>query len=165
MTDYLFLVAELAVAFAGFTAIVSVLDARSDSRKRALDVLRLRAMLEASLTTIALALLSSLLLQAGLGETAWRWACAIGALAVGVLYVAQVRRSFTREMKEIPGYSLIFARFLAGMGIAGMGGLIAGAFGVGDPATLYALSATLLLSVAGLQFFRVSISIMGSASA
>lgn len=120
MTDYLFLIAELAAAFAGFTAIVSVLDTRSDSRQRALDVL-------------------------------------------GVLYIAQVRRGFTREMKEIPGYSLLFARFLAGMGIAGLGLLIAGASGVADPATLYTVCATILLSVAGLQFFRLSISIMGSA--
>lgn len=163
MTDYLFLIAELAAAFAGFTAIVSVLDTRSDSRKRALEVLRLRAMLEASLLTIALALLPWLLLQVGLGAIAWRWACAIGFLAVGALYVAQVRRGFAREMKEIPGYSLLFARFLAGMGIAGLGLLIAGASGVADPATLYTVCATILLSVAGLQFFRLSISIMGSA--
>ena len=165
MTDYLFLTAELAAAFAGFTAIVSVLDARRESRTRALDVVRLRAMLEASLATIAVALLPSLLLQVGLEETAWRWACAIAFPIVGVLYIAQVRRGFTREMKETPGYSLIFARAIASVGLAGLGGLIAGAFGVGDPSTLYLLAATLLLSVAGLQFFRASISIMGSASA
>jgi len=127
LTDYLFLIAELAAAFAGFTAIVSVLDARGDSRKRALDVIRLRAMLEASLATIALALLPSLLLQVGLGEAAWRWASAIGSLVVGVLYAAQVRRGFTRELKNTPGYSLVFARFLAVMGIAGLGGLIVAA--------------------------------------
>jgi hypothetical protein len=165
LTDYLFLIAELAAAFAGFTAIVSVLDARGDSRKRALDVIRLRAMLEASLATIALALLPSLLLQVGLGEAAWRWASAIGSLVVGVLYAAQVRRGFTRELKNTPGYSLVFARFLAVMGIAGLGGLIVAAFGVGDPSALYSVCATLLFSVAGLQFFRVSVSIMGSASA
>lgn len=169
MNDYLYLIAELAAAFAGFTAIVSVLDSRSDSATRALDVLRLRAMLEASLCTIVLALLPTLLLQIGLEATTWRWACAIGTVTVAVLYTAQMRRGFAREMRETPGYSLVFARFLAGVGVVGLSCLVVGAFdvgafGVGDPRALYLVCATLLLSVAGLQFFRVSISIMGSAS-
>ena len=92
MNDYLFLIAELAAAFAGFTAIVSVLNTRADARKRALDLLRLRSMLEASLCTIALALLPTLLLEVGIGGAAWRWANGTAAVVVGVVYVAQMRR-------------------------------------------------------------------------
>jgi hypothetical protein len=165
MTDYLSLIAELAAAFAGFTAIVSVLNTRTDAGKRALDVIRLRAMLEASLCTIGLALLPTLLLEVGVGEPAWRWASGIAAVSVAVLYVAQLRRGFTPEMKRIPGYSRVFANFLAGLGLVGLGCVLAGALGVGNPAALYLGALTMLLSVAGLQFFRVSVSIMGSASA
>jgi hypothetical protein len=164
LTEYLFLIAELAAAFAGFTAIVSVLNTRTDSRKRALDVLRLRAMLEASLGTIALALLPTLLREVGLGESAWRWAHGGAAVVVVVLYVAQLRRGFAPEMRSTPGYSQTTANYLAGLGLVGLGCVIAGAVGVGNPAALYLVALTLLLSVAGLQFFRASVSIMGSAS-
>jgi hypothetical protein len=106
-----------------------------------------------------------LLLEVGVGEPAWRWASGIAAVSVAVLYVAQLRRGFTPEMKRIPGYSRVFANFLAGLGLVGLGCVLAGALGVGNPAALYLGALTMLLSVAGLQFFRVSVSIMGSASA
>lgn len=52
-TDLLFLLAEISVALAGFSAIVGVLGSRSGMSKVRVDALRLQAMLEANLVVAA----------------------------------------------------------------------------------------------------------------
>lgn len=64
MSEYLILVCELAGAFAGFVAIVSVLDGRASRRSR-FDKMRLRQMLELSLFAIGLGLLPEVLARLG----------------------------------------------------------------------------------------------------
>jgi hypothetical protein len=54
--DLLLTTAEIAIAFAGFASIVSVLGRGRSSDDSRLDALRLRAMLESALTVVVFAL-------------------------------------------------------------------------------------------------------------
>ncbi len=56
-SDVLTILAEVFVAFAGFTGIVATLGQRSEGRWRPVDVIRFRALLEASLTGLVLCVL------------------------------------------------------------------------------------------------------------
>ena len=53
-SDVLTILAEIFVAFAGFTGIVAALGHRSEGKWRPVDVIRFRALLEASLAGLVL---------------------------------------------------------------------------------------------------------------
>lgn len=155
MSDYLVLICELAVAFAGFTAIVSALDGGSDTRRRHLIAFRLRQMLELSLLTIAAGVLPYLLGQFGIrGDVVWRVAAATMA-ASGILVLrVQASRGFGVQLRGVPGYSLKVARFLLLLGLATVLSFAMSALGFIGSQAGYVLGVTLLLAVAGLQFLR-----------
>lgn len=161
MSDYLFLVCELAAAFAGFTAIVSVLDQRSDSGSLKIDVVRLRMMVELSLVVIGAGLLPALLFRLGMEEHAlWRIACA--AMLVGGVALIRIQsvRGFRKEIRAAPNFNLAFARFLQLLGGASIAAFACGAFKWIPADAAFHLGVTLLLSVAGLQFLRAAVSVM-----
>jgi len=80
--DFLFTIAEVAVAFAGFAGLVTVLARRATESDRALDIVRLRDLLLLSLLAVAAALFPKLPVAFGAGEeTTWRVAAAFFGVA------------------------------------------------------------------------------------
>ena len=162
MSDYLILVCELASAFAGFTAIVSALDGRASRRSR-FDKMRLRQMLELSLFTIGIGLLPEMLGKLGMdGTTPWRVAGVVAVASALVLFPIQMRRGFDPEMKAVPGYNLAYARFLVGLALFSVVAFLLASTALVAPQGGYILGTTLVLTAAGLQFFRVCISILAT---
>ena len=77
-TDFLFLIAELAVALAGFSAVIGVLSVRPGTSDVRVDGLRLQVMLETSLFVAAAVLLPVLLDHFDIGSpTVWRTSSAV----------------------------------------------------------------------------------------
>ena len=94
--DLLFTFAEVAVAFAGFAGLVTVLtrrDARSPAQT-ALDMENLQGVLAASLIVVAFSLLPSVVMHIGI-EPKRAWRVASGAFCIA---------AFTYAFYSIPGY-------------------------------------------------------------
>lgn len=161
MSEYLILICELAVAFAGFTAIVTAVQSGPDKPIRFLTAFRLRQMLELSLLTIAGGLLPHLIGQFGIADaTVWRVAGGVMA-GVGIVVVrVQTLRGFQAQMRRETGYSLALARFLLLLGLAVVLSFILSATAVIMPESGYVLGLTILLAVAGIQFLRTCTSIL-----
>lgn len=97
--DLLLTIAEIAIAFAGFASIVSVLGRRRSSDDPRLDALRLRAMLESALTVVVFALAPFIPNAFGLSEAAtWRFAAIAFLIWNGIGLVIFRRR--TRALAE-----------------------------------------------------------------
>ena len=86
--DLLLTIAEVAVAFAGFASIVSVLGRRSSDTPEHINALRMRGMILSSLLAVAFSLLPFLLHGYGLtGGVLWRTSSAVLLLAsTGLAY-------------------------------------------------------------------------------
>ncbi len=85
-SDVLLAVAEIAIAFAGFSSIVAVLGQRTSGRWGRADVFRLAAMVQSSLITLLFAFLPLCLSFLGLGEpAAWVVASILLAGAIALL--------------------------------------------------------------------------------
>ena len=102
LSENLSLVAELAIALAGFASIVAIIGGRRNADDATIDVLRLRGMLEVSLITAAFALLPNLPFYAGLSETVALRLCATAFALVGGMYLVLV----LRRTANVPGYPL-----------------------------------------------------------
>ena len=151
------LVCELAVAFAGFTAIVSVLHYTTDELERSLLELRLRQMLELSLLTIAGGLLPFLLRQIGADEsTSWRLAGALLGLAGCFMLWIQGSRNFAVRVRRAASYNFAYAVFLFFLGAIATISFFVTASGVFRSDGVYVLGVTLVLVIAGLQFLRAA---------
>jgi len=87
--DDLSTIAEIAIALAGFSALVGMLGSRTGRSSPKLDAFRLQIMLEASLFVVALALLPVVLLHLGVvEEIAWRASAGIFLAADAVTTVS-----------------------------------------------------------------------------
>ena len=123
--------------------------------------MRLRQMLENSLFTIGAGLMPALIVAMGLPEeNAMRIAGMIGAPAVLLLMVVQVRRGFDANVQRLPGYSVGFARFALGLGVLLALMFVLAAAGVPRPSAWYMIGTTLGLCIAALQFLRTSTTVL-----
>ncbi len=102
-TDSLHLIAELAVAVAGFASLVAVIGRRQGRDYPHWDAARLGSMLETSLLVIAFSLLPLLPFKAGLSaEFSWRISAGVFAVSGVALALHQGRRA-----RKLPGYSFL----------------------------------------------------------
>ena len=100
LTGTLHLVAELAVAFAGFASLVSIIGSRRGRDAPEIDAGRIRGMLEASLLVAAFAIIPILAHEAGLSIlVAWRVSAGLFAVSVSIIVVRQTRR-VTRSLRS-----------------------------------------------------------------
>jgi hypothetical protein len=161
--DYLYLICELAAAFAGFTAIVAVLhpDADAAADDLILNKLRLRQMLEISLFTVAAGLTPQLVMSLGaVHDVAMRIAGGIFGLGAIMLMIVQVRRGSSRHLRTLSGYSLPFFRAVVIMGGVSVIAFFLAASGVAEPTGWYLLGITMGLAVAALQFLRTATTVL-----
>ena len=100
--DILFILAELAVALAGFSAVIGVLSSRRDSADLTVNALRLQVMLETCFMVAAAALLPVLLDKFNISHSAlWRGASALFlCIAIPFEFIAHKRT------KDLPKMTL-----------------------------------------------------------
>ncbi len=105
--DFLFTVAEVAVTFAGFAGLVTVVSQRLAKTQREFDVVRFRDMLLLSLITAAFALFPTLPVVFGAGEEfTWRISALLYLIAwggfglQGTLIGVRLSRSGTRPFSR-----------------------------------------------------------------
>jgi hypothetical protein len=157
--DFLFIVAEIAAAFAGFASLVAAISRRADRTlvEQRLDFGTLQNVLMLSLLTVAFALLPNLLERQDLDTAlAWRASAAAFAVVVGI-YATYV-------LKELPGvYRDLGKRvpptFRVNAGLL-LAGLILDVFCVFGalPLSIYLLGLAALLYNAGFGFVRLFVS-------
>ncbi len=92
-SDLLLTIAEVAVAFAGFASLVSILGQRSSQDDLYVSSVRMRAMVLYSLLVVAFSLSPFVFNRYGLqDETVWRVSSALFAIAVVAVEVWLIRR-------------------------------------------------------------------------
>ena len=110
--------AEVSVAFAGFSGIVTVFRRRNPGEWSRLDRFRFRFMVEFSLATLALSLLPFFLSELGLPE-AGVWGCSSVVLGGGALYY--LVRSLVRLRALVKGGEPVSRRLAAVSVTVGIG--------------------------------------------
>lgn len=157
--DYLFLLCELAVGFAGFTAVVAAFQADGGTDQQTLNKVRLQQMLELSLFAVGAGLLPFLLVSFGLANTsAFRVAAAVMLPAFMTLMFLQLRRGFDPRVQQAPGYSIRVVWLLIALGVICIVAWVLAGTGLAKSEASYQLGATALLVVAGISFFRTATS-------
>ncbi len=102
LAESLSLVAELAIALAGFASLVAIIGRRQGRDTAVVDAIRLRWIFEIGLLTSAFALVPLLPFHAGLSENStWRLCAALFAASGSTFLVYTLRR-----LSRIPDYPL-----------------------------------------------------------
>lgn len=111
-SDVLTILAEIFVAFAGFTGIVAALGHRSEGKWRPVDVIRFRALLEASLTGLVLSVAPFGFHYFGVVEAVtWGFGSALLAVYVSSFLLRMIRKQkklrATEDPDFVPGVRLV----------------------------------------------------------
>lgn len=133
-TEILLTVAEIGVALAGFASLAAVLGRRQKDTDPLVNAIRLRGLLDAGLSAMALALFGVLMMRIGGNEPwVWRVTAIAGMAIVGSIGAAAFRREKLR--RHLPGFrrrvsvvmfSMVAAAFL---GFVCMGAGLTGRYG------------------------------------
>ena len=157
--DLLFVMAEIAAAFAGFSSLVAAISRRGDDTPEQVefDFRTLRNVLLLSLQAILFALVPVLLERQGLSsEAAFRAAAALFAIT-GAAYVAYTIRSLPAAYREIGRRTPLSFQINAGMLIVGLLSQAASALGL-LPIHTYLLALAVFIYCAGFGFVRLFVS-------
>jgi hypothetical protein len=163
MDDLFNLFAELAIAVAGFTAIVSVFGPHRGGSGGIVQAIRVKMMLEVSIVTMFASLLPLLIGTLGLPAwVTWRIAGSVMSVFCVLLWVSQLRLVRKRDIENAPGYSRRAAVLTKGMGAFGtlcfLGSTVFAKWG--PVATIYAVGVLNSLCFAAVQFMRAAIAAM-----
>lgn len=149
-------IAEIAVAFAGFASLVSVLSARGAGQKLTMNLGRLRGMLQTALIAAAFAFAPFVPFKFGVAsDESWRIAGIVFAVS-GVIRGALVFRA-NRAVLDNPFwlYAIMGAQSLALLAL----GLSAMALSISTVIGLYHFALLLYLASAGFLFMRAATSV------
>jgi hypothetical protein len=169
LSEILSLVAELAIALAGFASLVAILGNRQARDDVTIEAIRLQGMLEYALITAAFALLPHLPYSAGLSEDlTWRLCSAVFATIGATYLVVAFRRSTGVRSYPIGrprGFFVPHSRswVVVSLGLVGSAVtlLLAGAFGLlPRPEVGYLWGLYAYLSIAALLFLRLVMSLL-----
>lgn len=165
-TTVLLATAQIAVAFAGFAGLAALLGRRQSKDDVRIDVMRLRAILEGSLSVVAVSVLPLILLSMGMTRSGtWRF-CSGVYLAVSLALVIV----WTSRIRGATRAGLPVNRRITGMfyGIAGLLTLLLGSNLFAFPETLmfavYLASLYIVLLGMALLFLRLVASLITSAA-
>ena len=164
-TDFLFIVAEIAAAFAGFTTLVAAISRRQDDtpEQGQLAFGTLQNALVLSLFTVAFALIPSVIERQGVTPSvAWRGSATAAAATIAP-YIAYVLRSLVSAYRAANQRAPL--TFVANMAV-GFASLFTFALCAAGtlPTSSYLLALSALLYLAGFAFVRFFVTI-GRASA
>jgi len=99
-SDFLFVLAELAVALAGFSAIIGVLSSRRESKELKVNALRLQVMLETCFMVAAVALVPIILDKFGVNNS-FLWRIASAAFLCIAIPFEIVARNRTKHLPNM----------------------------------------------------------------
>lgn len=156
--DTLLTLAELAVAFAGFTGIVEALRRYDDESRRRLGQLRLRSMLEVALRNAGFAILPIPFLDLPNAET-YLWRVGSGLYFVAVTaYVIHRRRTDFSSWAQSGALLRVVPMPIAWLLPISLSACLANVFGLGGSyaSSLYLFSLILGLVSAGVLFLVVA---------
>ena len=163
MNELLALLAEIAVGFTGFAAIVSTLGTAPSEADARLDRLRLRNLVEIGVVMVLMAILPLVLLQAENG-TEWAWPVSAILLTTALVAIIYFHGSRNRAAKiaEFAGYNRLGALTIWALGLASLAVLILGlvAPDVMSLELAYVTALWFMTAVLGLYFIRVAASIL-----
>lgn len=164
--DLLLTLAEVAVAFAGFASLVSVLGRRRARDEPHINSIRMRAMVLYSLIVIAFSLLPFVLHRWEVGEPAiWRGLSAPFAGAVGVTAAWLVRQVRYARSLNVPTRRPILRIVVVPIGTLVAAALLLGAnatvLGPSVVSAVYLTGLGMLLFLAGFAFALVIFSFLG----
>jgi hypothetical protein len=158
-TDLLFIIAEVSVALAGFSAVIGVLGSRPGASDIRVDALRLQVMLESGLVVAAASIIPVLLSHLGAESGAvWRVGSAAFLLVQLPMEVVGFRR--TSKMPDMKVSKLNVNTFNWGLSIGAdliMLGVLLDLVGA-RASGYYMLAAFLLLVMSGLLFIQFAAS-------
>jgi hypothetical protein len=160
--DFLFTVAEVSVALAGFAGLVSVVADRLGGRSGELGAHRLRTMLLYSLTATFFCLIPYICIRAGLAEIpSWRL-CSAGLFIAWLLVFGRAFPRARRFSRGIPFLHLLLAYLGIALSVVGLAVLAANAAGAfGSHANVaYLVAIVLLLLAATRLFVRLFVSLI-----
>ncbi len=163
MDDLLKLFAELAVAVAGFTAIVSVFGPHRGGSGGIVQAMRVKMMLEVSIFTMFASLLPPLIGTLGLPSwVTWRVAGSVMFALCVLLWVRQLSLIRGREIEKARGFSRRAAKLTKSMAAFGtICFLVATLFARWEPvASVYAVGVFNSLCFAAIQFMRAATAAM-----
>ncbi len=149
--DILLTTAEMAVAFAGFASLVTILGRRSSRVDPRIIAMRFRGMLTNSLLVVAFSMIPLVLFRYGLGEmVVWRLSSVLLALAGGINFLALFLHARPLLMEAVPISSVRRAVTFGLIGLAEVV-LVLNASGVAKPiaGAAYLTGLLLFLSIAG----------------
>jgi len=161
--DSLLTIAEVAVAFAGFSTLASLIGNRASRDDRRVDAMRLANVVTSSLLVVALAFLPVLLLDF-IGPDNIVWMVSSLIAAVCAILAALLGRRRKIQAQSLPGFSArtyYFGIFLGLISIAGFAINATGAPGVYSH-KIYQGALLLALAVSGIQFSQVVTSLLES---
>ncbi len=149
--DILLTTAELAVAFAGFASLVTILAHKSSRVDPRIVAIRFRGMLTNSLLVVAFSMIPLVLFRYGLGETVvWRLSSVLLALAGGINFLALFLRGRPLRTEAVPISSVRRAVTFGLFGLAEVV-LVLNASGLTEPiaSAAYLTGLLLFLCIAG----------------
>jgi len=166
LTGTLHLLAELAVAFAGFASLVSIVGSRRGRDAPEIDASRIRGMLEASLLVAAFAIIPILSHEAGLSiSVAWQVSAGLFAVSVAIIVVLQARRSHALRGSDYRA-TRYWQASAASLWLACLGALLSTAMGTVENAAFgYTFGLFAFLVYAGLLFIRLVSSLLSASQA
>lgn len=156
--DFLFIVAEVAVAFAGFASIVAAIGRQNTRDDPRIDASRLRGLLECSLVVVAFSLLPYAVHRVLPAEAAaWRVSSAIFAITAALVAAGLLwrRRSFGFRV-SLPVSVMVIGLYATPVPL-----LTLVALGVLRP-EIYLFCLLSYLLAAGIAFLRVMFSFLGA---
>lgn len=158
-TDELVAIAEIAIALAGFSAVIGVLGTRSGRSDLRVDALRLQVMLECALGIVAFALIPLLLGRFGFeADMPWRIAsAAFLCYAIPNEILAHVRTRHIKDMKLLRLNVNTLNWCLSITADLAMLGVLLGVWGTRANAC-YLLGLYLMLLMAGVLFVQFAAS-------
>lgn len=163
LADTLHVIAEIAVAFAGFASLVSIIGSRRGRDTPVVDASRMRAMLEVVLLVAALAFVPILAHAAGLAErAAWQASALPFAVVLVVIVAVHTRRHFSLQY----GYraSLAWRGIVGALWLTTLGAVLATLAGaLGNGGFAYCTGLLTFLAYAGLLFTRLVVSFLEAA--
>jgi hypothetical protein len=159
-SDSLTIMAELAVALAGFASLVAIVGQRQSRDSPAVEALRLRSMLETSLLTGAACLIPLIAAKSDMPLSAvWRGSSGVLMVGIALLFVHQMRLRLSLSGSfQTPPWWRITAPCLQGSAFLASGFNVVGLVPWTEAAYLSAL-ATLLI-FAGLLFLQIVVSFL-----
>jgi len=163
MNDLLALLAEIAVGFTGFAAMVSALGNAPSEADARLDRLRLRNLVEMGVIIVSMATLP-LVLTRGEAGTEWGWTVSAVLLSIALVALVVIHggRNRAARVSELAGYSVFSALALWALGIGALGVL---AVGLAVPDLLhleiaYVAALWLMTLMLGVYFIRIAGSLL-----